>query len=112
GVPGFGGIAGQTHLAFVQTLDFALFTDSVADHHTDDLEARVRGKPDPQHIGANADHGRDQLPTVAVEQALHVAGDAIEPVTVRAIGEQAERQNTPGAAYSVHSDGAHWVVDF
>lgn len=90
GVTGFGGIARQAHFAFVQTLDLALFADPIADEHVDDLEPNVRSETDPHDVDDNADDRRHELPAVAVEQAFHVARDAIEPVALGPVGKQTE----------------------
>ena len=53
----------------------------------------------------------DELAWVAVEQAADGARDAVEAVTVGAVGEQAERDHAPQAVDAVDGRRADRVVD-
>ena len=76
-----------------------------------DLEEQIEQAERPCRRNDDRDQLSDELSATAVEQAGDVAGDAVEAVTVGAVGEQAEGDHAPRAVDAVDGRGADRVVN-
>lgn len=105
-------VAVDSHLGNVEACELDLGRNAVtahqaANHHERDAchHAHI------SDVGANTAQSSEELPAVAVEQALHRPRDAIEPFTVSAVSEQSQGDNAPRAVAAVHRNSADRVVD-
>ena len=76
------GIAERAHFGDVQSGQFVLRGDTLANHVVDDVVRRVGQPKDESHQRAHANQLRDKLARVAVEQSTNRAVDTIPAAAV------------------------------
>ena len=79
-------------LGLVEPRELVLCGGAVADGLLDDIERGQGNGPHVDEIGEDAERLRHELRAVSVEEAAHLAIDAVEPVAIAPVREEAERE--------------------
>src|SRR5581483_6629361 len=105
-------ITGHSHFGNIQTLDFHFERHTVSDEFFSDVIDDHRENAERHKAGYDTDEFREELThAAAIEQASHLAGDAVPAVAIGAVCEQAQRKAAPGAIDAVNGDGPHAIVN-
>ena len=105
------GIGVDGNFEMVESFKFLIFRDTHANDLIEYLEEDIRNNEDIDDIGHGADALGNELPGITVKEAGNRPFDAVEAVTVFAVGKETKGQYAPGAVGAVNRDGTDRIVN-